>query len=327
MNCLIDLHLHIDGSLSLDTVKALAKIQDIPLCGDDELVKKLKVSPNCRDLNEYLEKFDFPLSLLQTEEALEYGTASLLRELSQKGYIYAELRFAPQLHTQKGMTQRDAVIAAIKGLESSDIPANLILCAMRSDNNFNENKETIDIASEFLKKGVCAADLAGAEGLYPTDNFRDIFEYARKKGVPFTIHAGEADGAESVYSAIDMGALRIGHGIRSYEDKSLVKKLAEMKIPLELCPTSNLNTGVFGSISDYPIMEYIKSGVVVTVNSDNMTVSDTDVKRELELLRRTFLLSDEDIKALLLNSARSSFADENTKKELTEKINSNFKMQ
>ncbi len=324
MNCLIDLHLHIDGSLSLDTVKTLAKMQDIPLCDDDELVKRLRVSPSCRDLNEYLEKFDFPLSLLQTKEALEYGVAAILDELYKKGFIYAELRFAPQLHTQKGMTQRDAVIAAIKGLNSSGLPANIILCMMRSDNNFSENKETVDIASEFLGKGVCAADLAGAEGLYPTDDFKALFEYARKKGVPFTIHAGEADGAKSVYSAVDMGAERIGHGIRSYEDKALVKRLAELKMPLELCPTSNLNTGVFGSIQEYPIMEYIKSGVVVTVNSDNMTVSHTDAEKELELIRKTFLLGENDIKGLLLNSARSSFAAESTKKELIEKINKFF---
>ncbi len=326
MNCLIDLHLHLDGSLSLDTVKELAEMQDIPLCDDEELTRKLKVSPDCRDLNEYLEKFDFPLSLLQTGEALEYSVRSLLNELSQKGYIYAEIRFAPQLHTQKAMTQKDAVIAAIKGLSSSDLPANLILCTMRSDNNFNENKETIDIASEFLNKGVCAADLAGAEGLYPTDNFRYVFEYARRKGVPFTIHAGEAGGAGSVYSAIDMGAERIGHGVRSYEDKSLVKKLAGLKIPLELCPTSNLNTGVFKDIHDYPIMEYIKNGVIVTINSDNMTVSDTDVKKELELIEKAFSFGKDDIKKLLLNSARSAFADENTKAMLTEKINNDFKM-
>lgn len=325
MDCLIDLHLHLDGSLSLKAVKELAKIQNIPLnLSDTELIKKLQVSSDCSDLNEYLEKFEFPLTLLQTKEAIKYAVYNLQEELKEKGFIYAEIRFAPQLHTNNGFTQEEVVRAAINGLNSSDFKANLILCAMRSDSNHSQNIETLNLVEKYLGQGVCALDLAGAEGLYPTENFRDIFEMARERNIPFTIHAGEADGPQSIYTAIDSGAKRIGHGVRAFEKGELIKKLAETKIPLELCPTSNLNTGIFKNIGDYPLMYFINNGVIVTVNSDNMTVSSTDVRKELKLLKNTFSLTTEDIKKLLLNSANAAFADAETKKYLITQINNSY---
>lgn len=303
-----DLHLHLDGSVSLNGIRELARIGSGELTESDEvLLERLQVSPDCRNLNEYLSKFDFPLSFLQTEEQITFVTKNLLKELSELNFEYTEIRFAPQLHLQKGLTQERVVKAAVEGLKDSPIKAKFILCAMRGDKNEKENFETVEVAKEFLGKGVCALDLAGAEALFSTDKFKELFKRARDLEVPFTIHAGEADGPKSIYSALEFGAKRIGHGVRAFEDKEIVKEIARQKIPLEMCPTSNMQTCVFSDIKDYPIMQYLDAGIIATVNSDNMSVSHTDVPHELELLKKTFSLSDSDIELIQKNSVIASF--------------------
>ena len=320
MDISIDLHLHFDGSLSFDTVKALAEMQGIPLPEDLKLKSMLTVNKGCKDLGEYLTKFDFPLSLLQTEEAISQGMYMLCRELSDEGTVYAEIRFAPQLHMRKGLTQEQVVNAAVNGFVRSRLCGGLILCCMRGSNNHNFNLETVSVAERFLGKGVLALDLAGNEATYANGNFLEIFLAAKSKGIPYTIHAGEADGADSVTTALNLGAARIGHGVRSVEDPNVLKLLAEKKTPLELCPTSNINTAIFSDISEYPLRTLVESGVVVTINSDNRSVSDTTAKREMELLKNTFNLSKKEIKMLLLNSANSAFCDEDIKEKVIQII-------
>ncbi len=318
---LIDLHLHLDGSLSVKSVKELAKLQNIEIPKDEtELLKLLRVNEDCRDLTEYLEKFAFPGKLLQTKEALSLSVYNLCEELKESGLIYAEIRFAPQLHTAKGLTQTEVVKAAVEGLEKSGFNANLILCAMRGNDNHTENIETVKVAKEFLGKGVCALDIAGAEGLFPTENFRDIFEFAKSLDVPYTIHAGEALGPESVYYALKFGAKRIGHGVRSLEDSALIEKLVKENITLELCPTSNIQTCIFESIEKYPIRALMSAGVKVTVNTDNMTVSGTSLDNEIKKLIAAFSLTDEEIRSFAKNAAMASFTDDETKAKLIEKI-------
>lgn len=310
-----DLHLHLDGSLSVETVRKLAAMEKVPLDGNDEQIRQLlSVSPQCRDLNQYLEKFEFPLRLLQSREAVAFAVRDLCERLQASGLMYAEIRFAPQLHMQKGMSQNMAVEAAIAGIEAfeehkhGDFACNLILCCMRGKDNHRLNMDTVTAASEFLGRGVCALDLAGAEGLYPTRDFDEIFACAREAGVPFTIHAGEAAGPASVQCAIQFGAKRIGHGIRAAEDDNVVRLLAEKQIPLELCPTSNLNTRVYTDLAAYPIQKLLDRGVKVTVNTDNMTVSDTTVAKEFELLKANCKLSDETMRQLAVNGIEASFA-------------------
>ena len=244
----IDLHLHLDGSLSPETVIQLADCANIslPYGNPDSLRAQLQVAPNCRNLGEYLEKFDLPLQVLQTEETLCLAVYLLLKQLSEDGLCYAEIRFAPQLHLAKGLTQQQVVAAAITGLEKGiaefSISAQLILCCMRGDTNHKENLETIHIAKQFLHKGVCAVDLAGNEAVYPTEDFADIFAEAKALGIPYILHAGEAAGAESICQALKLGAQRIGHGVHAIEDTDCMRRLRERKIPLELCFTSNLQT-------------------------------------------------------------------------------------
>ena len=183
---------------------------------------------------------------------------------------------------------------------------------------------TAELTKKYLGKGVCALDLAGAEALYSNEGFVDVFEYAKSLNVPFTLHAGEALGADSVRSAIELGASRIGHGVRSIEDKELLPLLAEREIALELCPTSNMNTCVFPSIEEYPIRELLNSGVKVTLNTDNLAVSNTSLAEEYELMAKTFDLTEEELKTLALNSARAAFLEENAKNELVKKVKSRF---
>lgn len=322
----IDLHLHLDGSLSLASVKQLAAMQNIPLPETDtEILHLLQVSPNCRDLNEYLEKFAFPCSLLQTEEGLRTAVYNLCEELQAQGLLYAEIRFAPQLHTEKGLTQAEVTAAAIAGMQKSDFRANLILCCMRGNDNLAENLETIRTAKTFLGKGVCAADLAGAEALFPTDDFEDVFALAAALGVPFTLHAGEADGAASVSKALAFGASRIGHGVRSIEDPAVLQYLSKTGIALELCPTSNLQTNMFQTLAEYPIHALLDAGVTLTLNTDNMSVSHTTLAAEYQQIADTFHFTEKELQRFALNAAEASFAAPETKQYLKQMLQNCFK--
>ncbi len=320
--CSIDLHLHIDGSVSVESARQLAKIENIVLPQDDKKLKSLlTVGNKCKNLNEYLEKFELPISLMQTEKSLELCTFNLCEELVSLGCIYAELRFAPQKHLKKGLSQEQVVNAVLVGMKKSLLNSNLILCCMRdSCDNRAENLETVRLSKKYLGKGVCACDLAGAEALFPNENYADIFLYAQKLEVPFTIHSGEASGSKSVMQAIEMGALRIGHGVRSVEDINVVRTLARNKISLEICPTSNLNTCVFKSYDEIPIVQLMNEGVIVTINSDNMSVSNTNASKELENIMHAFNFEKSVENQLLLNAVESSFATKTVKEKLKNKI-------
>ena len=317
---LIDLHLHLDGSMSLQCARSLAEKQGIALPDDAELLNKLRVSEDCQDLNEYLERFELPLSLLQTYDAVKEATARLCDELAESGLVYAEIRFAPQLHMQKGLTQKDVVEAAIEGLSIGKLKASLILCCMRGTDNRKENMETVRLVKEYLGKGVCAVDLAGAEALFPNENFVDVIEYARSLSLPMTLHAGEALGADSVRSAISLGAWRIGHGVRSFSDVELMKILAENKIPLELCPTSNLNTRIFDSLAEYPIRAFLNADICITLNTDNISVSATSLANEYQKIADTFSLTEDELLRLTLNSVNATFLEKEEKTELEKTV-------
>ena len=318
---MIDLHLHLDGSLSLNSVRHLAQLQGESLPEDDtEILRHLQVGKCCLDLGEYLAKFDFPLSFLQTEEQLSYAAFCLKEELRENGILYAEIRFAPQSHCRRGLTQEEAVLAVLNGCRQSPLPGGVILCCMRGDHNEKANLETVRLTEKYLNHGVCAVDLAGAEAIFPTESYRHLFFFASSLGVPFTIHAGEADGPDSVRSALAFGAKRIGHGVRAGEDPSLLRELAESGICLELCPTSNLHTGLFSSYSEFPLQKFLDAGVPVTINSDNMAVSHTDVLEEYRHMQQTFSLPDEAIRQLQRNAVAAAFADNATKQFLYHQI-------
>lgn len=326
-----DLHLHLDGSLSPEVILELARSQSISLPADTGkgLLSCISAPADCENLNDYLKCFELPLRVLQTEEGLTLAARRLAEELADRGIWYAEIRYAPQLHTSEGMSQEDSVLSVLNGVnmavkmadkKGENIRIQIILCCMRGAENIEANLETVHVAEKYLGRGVAALDLAGAEGIFPTSDYREVFLLAGKLHVPFTIHAGEAAGPESIWKALEFGASRIGHGVRAAEDRELVKELKRRKIPLEMCPTSNRQTKAVKDFSGYPLRSYLEQGLMVTVNSDNMTVSNTWAGAEYDFLRRQCGLTREEAERLSLNGAEAAFLPDQAKTELRKRI-------
>ena len=246
------------------------------------------------------------------------GIKLIAENIYSHGVIYAEIRFAPQKHKEKGLSQEDVVKAALEGLEKikqSKIPikVNIILCFMRGDKNDEHNKETLKLAKKYLVKD-------GGEALYKTDKYEELFKEVKKLGIPFTIHAGEAAGPESVKKAIEFGAKRIGHGTRAYFDKSVIELIKEKGIFLEMCPTSNKQTHAVDNMKEYPFMDYLKQGIFVTLNTDDMGVERTTIQKEFEYMEKEFNLNYEQEKIILLNSVNAAFTTQEVKEELKKQL-------
>jgi len=321
-NKYIDLHLHLDGSITPDIAKKLAKLQDISIPDGEELKKMLTVPSDCASLNDFLSRFSFPCSLLQTKEGLREAVYLVAENIKSQGVIYAEIRFAPQLCTNKGLSQTEVVLATLEGLKMTTLKANLILCLMRGEGNRKENFETLEIASKYLVEdgGVVAVDLAGAEGLYPTSDYEEFFRKARDLSIPFTIHAGEADGPESVKCAINYGARRIGHGVRIIEDKEVMDLVKEKGIILEMCPTSNRQTRAVSDMTKYPLIKYLNEGIKVTINTDDMAIEDTTIQNEYKYIVENFSLTPSMERIILTNAIDGAFTSQKTKKKLKEEL-------
>ena len=321
---MIDLHCHLDGAITLEIAKALGKLQNIelPAKNDDELLKKLSVPETCESLNDFLQCFGLPLRLLQTKKGISEAVRLVQENAKSQGLIYLEIRFAPQLHLINGLSQEEVILAALDGLKASELHTNLILCLMRSDHNQDENLETVKLAKKYLVKdeGVVAIDLAGAEALFKTKDFEKEFSLARDYGIPFTIHAGEADGAESVKTALKLGAKRIGHGVRVNEDPELLEYIVKNEIPLEMCPNSNRQTKAVSDMTKYPLQEYLAKGVKVTINTDDPAICRTNLKNEFSYIEKMYGITSDQKKQLLLNAADAAFCSENFKKYLKENI-------
>ena len=321
---MIDLHLHLDGSLSLEDFIFLAERNHVELGKD--FPNNVYVPSGCKSLEEYLERFDLPLSLLQDEFSLAFVTKSLVDRLYKSGYIYAEIRFAPQLHTRRGMSQEDAVISALSGLKSAlkdkkNFEANLILCCMRQA-DYETNRETIRLAGKYSNQKVVCVDLAGPEAFHTGDFYKSLFDEAYVNGTNIIIHAGEACGSDEVLRAVDLlHAKRIGHGVHLDLTRENVKKMVENRIAFEFCPTSNLQTTSLPDYEHVPLSDFLKSGILVTINSDNMTVSNTDVLKEYRHLYKEFNLQKYEVRHLLTNSINASFTDSNTKSMLLNELN------
>ena len=317
---IIDLHLHLDGSLSAEAILDVARREGIELPAKNvrDLNKYLMVPENCQSLNEYLERFALPNLVLQTKKGLEICTLDLLERLAKDGLKYVEIRMAPQLSTDKGLSQEKVVKTLIKTCKKAKkfhIFSNLILCMMRGENTHEKNLETIEVAKKFLGKGVVAMDLAGAEGLFPNEMFEKEFKLIRDYSIPLTIHAGEASGANSVKSALSFGAVRIGHGIHSTEDENVLEELRNKNICLEICPKSNLDTKTISKYDDLPLRKFIEERIRVSINTDDMTVSNTTLKQEYETLAKMGF-NEKELHDFAENSINASFADEKTKEYL-----------
>lgn len=312
----IVLHLHLDGSIDMEDAYLWAKEDGLKIT-KKELEQELQVNDDCHNLNDYLEKFDLPCKLLQTCERLEKTSYHLFLKLSKMNVKYAEVRFAPNKHLAKKLTLDDVVISVINGMNKANVETGImggiILSMMRGDSK-EDNIRVINLAQKYLKKGVVAIDLAGAEAIYPTTDYVDLFRYAKIKGIPFTIHAGEAAGVESIKAALDAGAKRIGHGIRAIDDEAIQKIIIDKQVLLEVCMTSNYQTeAVKGK---HPIEKLYNNGIKISINTDNDTVSNIDINKEYtKILNETDLTMD-DLGKCNKESIDYIFADQIVKDKL-----------
>ncbi len=315
----IDLHCHLDGSLSVETLRKLAGNLGQKLPPEEELLARVQAGKECENLKEYLDCFTLPLSYLCTEQNFTDAAMGVLRDAAEENVVYMEVRFSPLQSGNSGLSCGQIIEAVLRGLrqgrETCGVISNLILCGMRHL-PVEKNLEMLRCARGFLGEGVCGVDMAGNEAACPILGQKAFFEEAKRLGLPFTIHAGECGDPESVRNAIALGAKRIGHGIAAVKAPGLMEELRKKRIALELCPTSNLQTRAVPSKEAYPFEIFRREGLLLTVNTDNRMVSGTSLTQEFEWLQHSYHLTKEDMDALTENALEASFADEETKQEI-----------
>ena len=311
----VELHCHLDGSLSREFIERRLnrKVSQ----------SELSVSDDCRSLNEYLEKFDLPGKCIMDEEGLSEAGYDVLKSMKQENVRYAEIRFAPLLSETEDMNCAKVIEALLAGLEKGKkdfgIEYGVITCAMRHHSE-EENRRMIRTAREYLGYGVCAADLAGAEALYPMSEFMELFQETKKLGMPFTLHAGECGSVQNILDSVEAGAGRIGHGIAMRGHREVQKELQRKGIGIEMCPVSNFQTKAVESTKDYPMREFLDNGLKVTVNTDNRTVSNTTLTKELAFIQKTYGITDEEIRLMMKNAVDVAFADDAVKERILKRL-------
>lgn len=318
----IELHCHLDGSLNADFVDTMLRKQGV-IIERKELEEKLRVKPDCTSLTEYLEKFDLPLQCLQTKEGLEQAAYELVMDAAKDGVAYVEVRFAPMLSTEKGLTCAEVIDSVERGLKKGEIESGTyafaIVCAMRH-HSLERNMEMLKAAKPFVGNGVCALDLAGDESAFPTSMFRELFIQAKEWEIPFTIHSGECGSVDNIREAIEFGAKRLGHGIALEKSPELRQLCKEKGIGIEMCPTSNLQTKAVESLGNYPLKQFLEEGLLVSVHTDNRTVSGTTMEQEEKLVKEHLQISEEMWFQCTKNAIRTAFASEEIKEKLMEEL-------
>lgn len=311
----IDLHCHLDGSLTLQSIREIL--------GRPVELSELQAADDCKSLKEYLEKFDLPITCIQTEEGIRKSAGDFLRSLKADHVQYAEVRFAPMLSCVEGLTCGKVMEAALDGLkeasEECGISYGVIACAMRH-HDMETNIRMLRECREFLGEELCAADLAGDEAGFPLKLFGELFEEAGRLDYPFTIHAGECGSAENVALAAEWGAKRIGHGIAMTGHPDVMELCRKKRIGIEMCPVSNYQTKAVLPGEIYPIREFAEKGLLVTVNTDNRMVSNTSISKEFELLHDGFGITEEELRQYEFNAIEAAFADDAVKHELWKKL-------
>jgi len=307
-----ELHCHLDGSVRPETLLELAREQRIqlPRQTPEELATFMRVD-DAQSLDDYLRRFDFTISVLQNEEALERVAYELAEDAADEGIRYIEVRNAPILNVVKGLTLVQAVEAPLRGLERAErdfgITARFIVAGLRQFPPEN-SLELARLAVEFKDDGVVAFDLAGGEKGNPASKHVEAFRYAREHNLAVTVHAGEGDGAQSVREAVHvLGANRIGHGTRLIEDPDLTQYVNDRRIALEVCLTSNVQTRVADSYATHPLREYFDQGLNVTLNTDNRLMSGTTLTDEYIYAAEHLGLTVEELAGIALNGFESAF--------------------
>ncbi|QGK70200.1 adenosine deaminase [Allosaccharopolyspora coralli] len=322
------LHDHLDGGVRPKTVAELAELTGydaLPTSDVDGLTKWFAAATEAGSLEEYLERFVHTVGIMQTAAAISRVAAECAEDLAADGVVYAEVRYAPELSTHKGLSLDEVVEAILDGFRQGTaraghsghhIRVGVLLCAMRQE---SRAKEIAELAVKYRDHGVVGFDIAGPEAGFPPTRSLDAFEYLRRENCHFTIHAGEGFGLPSIWEAIQWcGAARLGHGVRIVEDIAVAEdgstrlgRLAsfvrDRRIPLEMCPRSNVHTGTVSSLADHPIALLRQLNFRVTVNTDNRLMSQTSMTREFAELAEHFGYGLDDLQWFTINAMKSAF--------------------
>ena len=334
------LHDHLDGGLRPETIIEIAQqigYKKLPTDDPKKLADWFEESCNSHSLVRYLETFSHTIAVMQSKEAIIRVSRECAIDLARDGVVYAEVRGAPELFTEQGLTLDQVVEATLEGYkqgmaeaasEGNKIRVESLLCGMRQN---NRSQEAAAAVVKYRNKGVVGFDIAGPEDGFPPTNQLETFEYLRKENAHFTIHAGEAYGLPSIWEAIQIcGAERLGHGVRIIDDIDfsgdkpklgpLASYVRDRRIPLELCPTSNLQTGAAKTYSDHPIGVLAKLRFRVTLNTDNRLMSRTSMSNEMNQCVKSFGWKFADLQRVTVNALKSSFIPFEERLEIIEKV-------
>ncbi len=321
-----ELHCHLDGSIRVETIIDLAKKQKVklPTFNNSLLKSQLSIGKNIGTLEEYIDRFNITLSVMQTPESLERTSYELAEDCHKDGVRYLEVRYSPILHISKGMTMVESVRNVILGLGRAErdfgIQCGIIICGIRHISP-KVSLELADLAVQFKNKGVVGYDLAGAEENFPAKHHQEAFELILKNNINTTLHAGEAYGPDSIHQAIhNCGAHRIGHGTRLQENSDLMKYVNDHRIPLEICLNSNIHTKSITKLEHHPFPKYFKNHLRVTINTDNRLISDTTLTDEYLTAIKFYQLNPHDIRTVIINGFKSAFLPHLERRLLIKKI-------
>ncbi len=315
----IELHLHLDCSLSFEVVhKINAEITE------EEYLTNFRAGSSCHSLRDYLGRAVRAVELMQDETSLRLATLDLFDQLRRDNILYAEIRFAPFLHTHMDLRVEEVIeivnAAIAEGIGKTNVEASLILCTLR---HFSEEKsmKTAELVKTFEGTPVCGFDIAADEAGHPIYNHISAFKYAKAEGLNVTAHAGEACGPESVWETLDnFYPMRIGHGVRSIEDPELIEYLLKENIHLEVCPTSNIQTGIYPSFDHHVADELFSRGISMSINTDGRTISNTDLVSEYERMAINFNWTEEQFYVCNMNAIDASFISPAKKRALRDRF-------
>lgn len=315
----VELHTHIDCSLSHETIARLG-VDLTP----EEYRQNFVAPERCKDLTEYLACIDPALKILQTKKSLEFAIDGLIAAQAAENVLYAELRFAPHLHLERGLGLDDVMETVLQAIRISgsryNVECGLILCTLR---HFTEQQslEVADLTLRFADQGVVALDLAGDEANYSIAPNIAAFKQVREAGGNVIAHAGEASGADSVLETLDLlQAKRIGHGVRSVEDMALVERIVAEGLHLEICPSCNIQTGIFSEITRHSLPKLLDSGVNISLNTDGRATNGASLSSEYQVVSDAFGWSDHIFLDLNRNALNASFASDRVKSSVNSQI-------
>ncbi|MDA9471350.1 adenosine deaminase [Enterococcus sp. 5H] len=326
----VELHCHLDGSIRPQTLRKIADPQGIPLPTDNEQLNALLVAPeNCQDLNEYLERFDLVLTCLQTEAALQTAAFDIISQAAEENIKYIEVRFAPSLHTEKGLSLPKIITAVLAGLNEGEkqfgVKSNALLCGMRHE-ELQSIEQIVHLADTFKQSGIVGFDLAGNEVDFPPYTFEETLDLVNHLDIPLTLHAGECGCGKNVADAVKLGAKRIGHGIALKDTPEYFSLLQQNNVLVEMCPTSNFQTKTVTSLAEYPFKTFLDAGINICINTDNRTVSGTTLTDEYMKLHEWYDITYQDMETFNHHAVNGAFIPDSEKQLLHDLLSSGYRL-